>query len=501
MPGSVRHDNLKDSDSAQPPELSSRAKRRICFRSSSRYRRIVSAVWSGAAARLLSSALMLVSLPLAVRYLGAERYGVWATITSTVVWINLLDLGIANTLTNHISRAFARDDKESATRYFTNALALTAAVSAIAGTAFACVFPHINWMALFNVSASVRASEVNTTVAAAAALMLFGLPCNLAGKLLAGYQELHRNNFAVCAGAVASVAGLGLGIVLRVSMPVLFVMSAGCLTFANLATLLVTVTWAKPWLRPRSSLLDRAAIKELLDSGSSFFLIQVAAVVVFSSDNLVVGHYLGAAEVTPYSVTWRLVGLAALLQSLIFPALWPAYAEAYARRDYTWIRRTFSVTMKGTVALNLACVVVLMLFGRTIIRVWAGPAAVPTRPLLLAMGVWALISGFMSVESCLLAALNRVREQAVLSIVAAIVNLALSIALVRAIGSVGVIGGTILSYLLVLVVPQSVIVRGLFKRELAAEGEARLGFRASLFAFRFSPKHKMEADLEELRRP
>src|SRR3974390_879856 len=75
----------------------------------SRYRRIFHAVWSGAAARLLSSALTFVSLPLAVRYLGAERYGVWATITSTVVWINLLDLGIASTLTNHISRAFALD--------------------------------------------------------------------------------------------------------------------------------------------------------------------------------------------------------------------------------------------------------------------------------------------------------------------------------------------------------------------------------------------------------
>ncbi len=456
--------------------------RGTCLWSSSRYRRIANAVWSGAAARLLSSALTLVSLPLAVRYLGAERYGVWATITSTVVWINLLDLGIANTLTNHISRAFALDDKTSAARYFTNALALTAAVSAIAGTAIAFAFPHINWTALFNVSASVSASEVKFTAAAAAALMLLGLPCNLASKLLAGYQELHRNNFAVCAGAVASVAGLALGIVLRVSMPVLFVMSAGPVIFSSLATMLVTVTWAKPWLLPRPSLLDRSAIKELLESGSSFFLIQVAAVVVFSSDNLIVSHYLGAAEVAPYSVTWRLVGLAALLQSLIFPALWPAYAEAYARRDYSWIRRTFSLTMKGTVALNLACVAVLVLFGRTIIRVWAGPAAVPTRPLLLAMGVWALISGFMSVESCLLAALNRTREQAVLSIVAAIVNLALSIALVQHIASLGVIGGTILSYLIVLVVPQSLIVRRLFKRELAEEEAAPFAFRSSLFA-------------------
>jgi O-antigen/teichoic acid export membrane protein len=448
----------------------------------SRHGRIFNAVWSGAAARVLSSALTLVSLPLAVRYLGPERYGVWATITSTAVWINLLDLGIANTLTNHISRAFALDDKTSAARYLTNALVLTAGVSAVAGTAFAFVFPRVNWIALFNVNANLPTSEVTSTVAAAAILMLLGLPCNLASKLLAGYQELYRNNFAMCAGAVASVAGLGLGVVLRVSMPVLFVMSAGCLTFASVTTLLVTVTWAKPWLLPRPSLIDRAAIKELLTSGSSFFLIQVAGVVVFSSDNLVVSHYLGAAEVTPYSVTWRMVGLAAVLQSLIFPALWPAYAEAYAKRDYGWIRRTFSLTMKGTMALNLACVFVLALFGRTVIRVWAGPAAVPTSYLLLAMGIWALISGFMSVESCLLAALNRTREQAVLSIIAAVVNIALSIALVRHIGSLGVISGTILSYLFVLVVPQSMIVRNLFRRELAPEERALFAFRSSLFA-------------------
>ncbi len=137
--------------------------------------------------------------------------------------------------------------------------------------------------------------------------------------------------------------------------------------------------------------------------------------------------------------------------------------------------------MKGTVVLNLCCVAVLVVFGRALIRVWAGPAAVPTFSLLLAMGVWALISGFMSVESCLLAALNRTREQAALSIVAAVVNIALSIALVRHIGSLGVIGGTILSYVLVLVIPQSMIVRSLFKQELADEREALF---AVAFAFR-----------------
>jgi O-antigen/teichoic acid export membrane protein len=337
-------------------------------------------------------------------------------------------------------------------------------------------------MKVFNVSARVPAAEVRNTVLVAVVLMLLGLPCNLGGKLLAGYQELHRQNYAACAGAIAGVLGLAAGIALRVSMPTLFVMSVGCLTFASLANLIFVIRWHKPWLLPRSSLLDRATSRELLKSGSSFFLIQVAAVVVFSSDNVVVSHYLGAAEVTPYSVTWRLVGLAAVLQSLIFPALWPAYAEAYAKGDYGWIRRTFSLTMRGTVALNVCGVVVLVVFGRTLIRLWAGPSAVPALSLLLAMGVWALINGFMSVESCLLAALNRTREQAFLSIVAALVNIVLSIALVRHIGSLGVIGGTILSYVFVLVVPQSMIVRRLFKSELAPDGGSPFAFRPSLFA-------------------
>ncbi len=100
------------------------------------------------------------SLPLAVRYLGAERYGVWATITTTVVWINLLDLGIANTLTNSISRAYALSDKASASRYFTNALLITGSMAALMGGVFAVVSSRVNWMKLFNVSANVQAAEV-----------------------------------------------------------------------------------------------------------------------------------------------------------------------------------------------------------------------------------------------------------------------------------------------------------------------------------------------------
>jgi O-antigen/teichoic acid export membrane protein len=69
-----------------------------------------------------------------------------------------------------------------------------------------------------------------------------------------------------------------------------------------------------------------------------------------------------------------------------------------------------------------------------------------------------------------------------LSMLAAAVNVALSLALVRHVGALGVIGGTILSYLIVLVVPQTLIVRSVWRKELAARGKALFAYRSSPFA-------------------
>jgi O-antigen/teichoic acid export membrane protein len=420
--------------------------------------RIAVAVSSGAVARVLSSFVALVSLPLAVRYLGAERFGVWATITSTVVFLNLLDLGVASTLTNHVARSFALGDKEYAARYTTNALALTSAIACMSGVALTAAWRHIDWMAMFGVSARVPRGEISSTVAIAATLMLIGLPASLGSRILAGYQRVHLNNLVVACGTLVNLCGLLLGIALRLSMPRLLLISTAGTTTCNLAAL-AALFWFLPWLRPRCILLAWPETRELLCSGSGFLLIQIAGAVVFSSDNVVVSHYLGAAQVTPYNVTWRLVGLTAVLQSLVFPALWPAYAEAHARGDLAWMRQAFRLMIRSALALNMVFGVVFIAFGKTAIRWWAGDAAVPSLSLLAAMALWGVISGCMTAESCLLAAVSRTRAQGVLSIIAAVVNLGLSIALVQRIGALGVISGTILSYLLVLVVPQSLIVK------------------------------------------
>lgn len=436
-----------------------------------RYKRIAAAMLSGAAARVLSSLVAFVSLPLAVRYLGAERYGVWATITSIAVWLNLLDLGIANSLTNLIARAYASGRRTDAARAFTSALALTFAIAALSAAVFLFCLARVNWATFFH--AELRLSEeIRWTVLIAGLLVLAALPLNLVSKVLAGYQEVHRWNQAQGWAALLSLGGMGIGVVCKVSMPVLYLLSFGSIACVG-CVMLLRLLWRKPWLAPHTRHVHRGTLVELLSAGWSFLLIQIAAAVVFSSDNLVISHYLGASEVTPYSVTWRLIAFGAVLQSLAFPALWPAYAEAQARGDVAWIRRTYSTTMKATLALNLAFAVCVLILGRSAIRYWAGPSAVPPYLLLLAMTFWSVLSGCMTVQSCLLAALNRTRLQAILSVIAAALNIILSIFLVTRIGSLGVILATISSYVLVLVVPQTMTVDSALRQLAGTRGETR----------------------------
>ena len=204
---------------------------------------------------------------------------------------------------------------------------------------------------------------------------------------------------------------------------------------------------------------------------------------MFSSDNIVVSHYLGAAEVTPYSVTWRLVGLAAVLavahlsgalaglrRGVCQARLW--LDTAHLLPDHERHGRAQSV-LRGCAD---------CFWPRVDSRVGGSGGGADIFP----------VAGDGSVGAD-----QRIHERrilfaggaepyagtGILSIVAAVVNIALSIALVRHIGSLGVIGGTILSYLLVLVIPQSMIVRRLFKRIGGGEGDA---VRFSLFAFRQS---------------
>lgn len=398
-----------------------------------------------------------ITLPLTVRYLGSLQYGFWVTISTTVVMLGVMDLGISNTLTNSISRAYAENNPESARRHYATAFWISFCTSVVLGIATLLLWPRVDWGHLFHLQDPALIREVSLCVGVAIGFFLLNLPLNLVNRVLSGYQQTQITNYFNLLSNVLGLFAIIAVVKLRGSLLMLMLVYSGTLLTGTVFLNLWVNLWDRRWLFPSPRFVCRMAIRDLMSSGMGFFVLQIAGLVVFNSDNLVITHYAGASEVTAYSVTWRLAAYAAVLQTAVFPSLWPAYSEAYVRGDYVWVRRMFWTAVRWAMGTTAAAVVAMALFGRPLIRWYVGPAGVPGAWLLYAICAWTLLSAGMDLEACLLAAVNRVKVQGILSVVAAVLNVVLSIYLVKRMGSLGVILATILSYLLILVVPQTVI--------------------------------------------
>ncbi|MGC8542158.1 MAG: lipopolysaccharide biosynthesis protein [Phycisphaerae bacterium] len=426
-----------------------------------RYRGIATAGASALVAKLCALLAGAATVPITVRYLGAESYGIWMTIASTVTMFFVLDIGISSTLTNLISAAYAHDDRELARDYFATALWILVGVAAGLGLIAWLMWPHLDWSAILNIHSPKLVHETSAAVAAALAVFLLALPMNLVSRVLAGYQELHYANLFQATGSILSLGAVISVVYFHGSLPWLVVGYAGASLVANFACMVWMCLIRKPWMKPMPQYVRSGYIGKIFSSGTQFFAVQVAGLVVFSSDNLIIAHYLSPAQVTPYAVTWRLVGYIAALQTLIFPALWPAYSEAWERKDTVWIRKAYSHLRRSTIVMLVLGCGLILLAGRGIIRIWAGPSAVPPMRLVGLMCVWIVIYAFTTNQSCLMGATSRVGKQAISSSLAAVANLGLSIYWVRNLGSVGVLLATVTSYLVFVIIVQVYEVRNI----------------------------------------
>src|SRR5438552_374368 len=72
--------------------------------SKERYRRIALTSATSILSKGVSLLTMLISVPLTVNYLGAERFGLWMTVSSLVTFLAFADFGIGNGLLTGIAQ-------------------------------------------------------------------------------------------------------------------------------------------------------------------------------------------------------------------------------------------------------------------------------------------------------------------------------------------------------------------------------------------------------------
>jgi len=371
-------------------------------RSSERFRRVVLSSAATVSARGLTFVTVVASVPLTLRYLGPERYGMWMTISATVAALAFADLGMGTGLMNAISSASGKDDRETIKQSVSSAFFLLSGVAAILLIALAAVYPFIPWAGLFNVRSALARAEAGPAVMVFAVCFVLSIPLGVVQRVQMGFQEGYESNVWQSAGNVLGLLAVIAAIWQGAGLPYLVLGMSGGPVVAAAANCVVQFGIKRPWLRPSPSTARWSVGRGLMSSGLCFMLLTLLNMLGTQSDSLVIAQLLGASSaVAIYAVVVRLFYATSVFEMFIAP-FWPAFGEAVARGDYAWASRTLNRLIPFGLLLAMLLSVPLVLFGKPIVALWAGKNMVPPIGLLLSFAAWSLVVSYRGIMSAFL---------------------------------------------------------------------------------------------------
>jgi O-antigen/teichoic acid export membrane protein len=387
----------------------------------------------------------LISVPLTLRYLGAERYGVWMTISSAVVLLVFADFGLGSGVVNAISQADGADDHGRAAEVVSSAFFMLLGIATAVAALFSALSRVVPWHAVFNVTSPAAQSELLPTMAVIVGGFVISLPLGVVQRVQIGYQQGYRNNLWQMAGNAIGFGGILVAIHLKAALPWLVLCMTGGQALGLSCNFIDHFYRVRPWLRPRFALVNWSTCRNLMHVGMVFCGLTMATLLGTGTDELIIAHARGSAAVAQYDVVYKLSALTLLIQYFTV-CLWPAFSEAQARGDGAWLRSAFRRTTAMAAVLAVLLSLVLLVFGRHIVQFWVGKAMVPSFALLLGFCCLKFVTNLSETAVSLLNTAPLLHTHIRIAGTAAIVAVCAKVIAAHYAGGVGVIWATAAAY-------------------------------------------------------
>ncbi len=388
---------------------------------------------SSIGSRGVGIACQLLQVPIALKAMGPEAFGLWMTLSSFTYLLNFADLGVGVGVQNKLAETLGLNDERKARTLFNSAFAFLSAV----GIGLALLLIPVSFLLtperLFGLKEAPVIAQAHDAVIVMLLWFCLNLPLGLAQRLAYGAQRGWMHNVSQAAGSVLALCGLALAAQFKLSLGGMLVAAVYPSLLANVG-LLAGLLFQFKWLTPRGLEFRFDALQGLLKLGVLFCVQQVSATVLFALPSLVISGFLGAAAVTPYNLAQRLFNLFGVVQNAFMLPLWPAYAEANARGEIAWIRRTLSRSLFATLTLTILPMAVGASFANDIIRLWVGhtqDAVLPSPTLLWLLFAWNALIFLQQPFGYLLAGVSAVRRLTWYSLLSTLTTVPLILILVQ----------------------------------------------------------------------
>ena len=409
-------------------------------------------------ARVVQIGTSLVTVPLTLKYLGNERFGLWMTISSVLAMAAFADFGVGNGVLNTVAKAFGKDDVEGVRKAVSSGFAVLSSIAVLLLISFFSVFEYINWGDFFRVTSPLAKSEAGPALAVFATCFALNISMDVVQRVQLGLQEGYRYSSWQLCGSLLGFIGVLCGIWLHAGLPVLVTAIAGAPIVATTLNAIHFFGIVRPDLRPSGKLVSTDAISQIAKLGGLFFVLQVVVAVSYSADNFIIARTLGAVNVPEYSIPQRLFAIISMMSGMLVAPLWPAYGEAISRGDIRWVRHTLGRSLLLVFAASCTASLLMLFAASRLLYWWVGSRIHPPFTLILGLAVWSVIECCGTTLAMFLNGAAAVRFQIYMSVSFGVVCVTAKVLLTRHFGLIAVPWSTITSYLLIEAIPWMVFI-------------------------------------------
>lgn len=369
----------------------------------------------------LNVLLGIVYTPLLLSYLGAEKYGLWATILSIINWINYCDVGIGHGLRNLVTKELVCNDEEGVRKSVATAYVILSIISMI--VLFVCIIIvfSLDWKIVFSTEENMRVPLLISFV-----FICLNFVLALSNSLLYALQLSERVAIRSCLVQLLNIVGVFL--LMQVSSGNLILLSILFGATSSIIYLYNTIYLfnQKECFFPKIKNFSSEKIKYITNTGLKFFIIQIDCLALYTVDNILISHYFGAASVTPFNITYRIFETCyAFLAALVLP-YWSKTTEAFSKEDYNWIKKSSNNLYVIAAIFCVGYVLVAILF-KQITFLWLGEELNYPAGLEWIMCIYYCLFSFVCVSVQFINGTGKINFQLILMTILGIANIPLSI--------------------------------------------------------------------------
>jgi len=396
---------------------------------------------------LVKTAITFVMAPLIVHALGNYDYGVWEIVFSVVGYMGVLDLGLMPAIVRFVARYHALGDKEELNRIYSSAMAFLFPVGLLSSMG-PLVFSY--WAPHFFVNAPTSGGMKYTIFfIIVGSQVFFTFIGSIFDCYIEGLQRYALRNYTTIAFSIIGAC---------VMYPLLN-NGGGLITLAAVNTIGYSLKYIiyglLLWQAKNGGYsfkgkdVSKKTLRELFGFGLKSFVFAVSLRISMLADSLVIGAVLGPAIVPFYVIPVNFLSHARNIIWAMTRNFMPVFSELDAVAETSSTRNLFFACSRYALGIIIPIIAGVCILGPSFLKHWMGEEYAEKGTLVLYIIAAAyMIQWLNPFSNRFLTGVGKHGIMAKIGIVSSVLNLGLSLLLVRFVGIEGVALGTLIPALI-----------------------------------------------------